>query len=618
MISSNTYTINVTAYDNYDTLIADPLLTYGWTIHGGKAQFDSLKDGQEVDIKAMEEGTGEIEATVRYYNMTANLRKSFEVVPNIYYFGVNPTNPVVKLGETLTLTANAVGVTNTNLTAYSSVKWSIDDGYGYLDYSPPGTTAVFTPEKTGWVTVNATLSYLDDIIVNITRIFVPQPLNRISISPGSAFVYFEQSTTFNITAYDSNDFRIMDTLSITVDVPNFLGDVDIAEDGHSFVLTGYNQGTEILVVYAEYYGYKVTGTVEVTIPQALENIKIISSNDPIFATQSVEFSALVKDIDGSEINKGLTFNWTFPASASNPQYQNDKVILIPTQKGPFNINVSILYFGLSFEKSVTFNVLSIIDKIQIEVEKQVISENEKLELRVKALDENGQEITSDIIYSWEASKGEIDSYSGNKINFKSSTAGTYKIKVIAKLSNYHTIAQTTSVTITVVPDEPSAGWLEKNTAAVLSAVLIAVVLVLIILFLIIRKKKVQEKNLEEDQLISKPKVTRPSPGSVFDPSKELPEHSATYGQGAAGDKTSELSAIELAELIAGGYQQEAQYEQLPPDQMNEQPMEMYQYPEQPRSVFDESAGMMQPDEGSDMIGGNGEGAELTFKRPRSP
>jgi hypothetical protein len=494
MIAGNSYSAGVKALDNLGVIIEYPELKYMWNTNDNLVKFDSDVTNETLSLTALKEGTGELEVTVDFYNMTATKKLGIEVFPWIYQFGVLPEEPEIKIGDTLELSARALSITGTDLTSFCSIEWYIDDGSGSIDYTSPGKTALFTPDKPGWVKVNATLQYLDETLVNITWIFVPQQLNKIKVVPESSFAYFDTPVIFTVTPYDINGFEIKGPLKLKVEDIGFLGQVHVAKDGRSFEFTGFNKGTGELKVKATYYDRHAEDRVEIIVPPALELLYIETSAQPLFARQSLVINAFADDVDGDPITSGLTFNWTFPENFTNIQIQDNQAVAIPVHAGKHSLILSANYFGFVFSQTFEIEIIPTIDKVEIEFVESIIGVNEKLDLVAHVYDTSGNKfLANDIDLAWETTGGTLDRHSGSKVSFKSSTKGTFTVKVTATLVNYRTMTGSNSMNIQVQPQESSAGWLAGNLSSIAAIAVIAVLIILITVFLLFKRKRIQKK-----------------------------------------------------------------------------------------------------------------------------
>ncbi|UCH90109.1 MAG: hypothetical protein JSV49_05575 [Thermoplasmata archaeon] len=521
MITTNTYDVSVQAIDKYDLLIDDEQLQYSWKLYGSVAKFQTQVNDEVVTLNAISKGQGELEVTVNYYNMSLTKKLAFEVVPKIYVFGVTPVLPVVKLGENVTLRANALGLSDANLSSFASIAWKIEEGEGQLIYSSPGTTARFIPETTGWVKVNATINYYDDKLVNITWIFVPMPLDRIKVTPDVAFVYFDDTALFEITAYDMSGNKISDKLKLSVEIPNVFGNVEIASDGLSFWFSPFAMGKDILTVTAEYYGYFASNTVEITVPPPVDSVIIEVPDEFILVKQSVTFKAVALDSSDNPITGNLEYSWYLPRIFSDREDFGETIEAIPLETGRFNISVNVTYYGRTFTANLEIEILPTIDMVRIEISKNMISKNEQIELTARVFDPDGNEITDNLKFKWKISGGSLDNFNSQTVNFKSSKPGVYKIEVTVQLGDMENLARSDSVTVQVKDSETSASWLGSTTNAALLISLICVIIIFVIIFFMMRRKKARkqaevDKTQEEIQLSQQGAVI-----PAYIPSKQL-------------------------------------------------------------------------------------------------
>jgi hypothetical protein len=180
-----------------------------------------------------------------------------------------------------------------------------------------------------------------------------------------------------------------------------------------------------------------------------------------------------------------------------------------------------------FSYTKEFQVLSAIDKVQIEAESEKITEGERLKLTARVFDTEGNEFKiDDLNFLWEASGGTLDNTNSQIVYFRSGTAGTYEIKVTAKLSKYQSMTDEESVTIQVKPSGSDTGLFGGKTSIVAMLAIIIIIVVCIVLFFLFTKKRGKKSIPEEPISEQWQQSTRYSMGEV---SQLTPGQDQSYG-----------------------------------------------------------------------------------------
>jgi uncharacterized protein YjdB len=205
---------------------------------------------------------------------------------------VTPGQPVIAVGATITLTAQALGSSNQPLLG-RTVTWS------------SSTPSVATVTGTGTVTaLNAgstvIFASIDGVLgwTNVTVVHVP--VASVTVSPATSDVPIGQTTTLTATLTDASG----STLSGRV-VAWSSNQTSIATVSGSGVVTGVSAGTATITAMSE--GQVGTATVNVVAP-GVRTVQVTPSSATIPILGSVTLTATVRDPSGAIINVPVSWS----------------------------------------------------------------------------------------------------------------------------------------------------------------------------------------------------------------------------------------------------------------------------------------------------------------------
>ena len=205
---------------------------------------------------------------------------------------VTPSQPVIAVGSTITLTAQALSSSNQPLTG-RTVLWSSSTpsvatvtSTGVVNALNPGSTVVFA-------SIDGVLGWANVTVVHV-------PVASVTVSPATSDVPIGQTMPLTATLADASG----NTLSGRV-IAWSSNQTSIATVSSSGVVTGVSMGTATITAMSE--GQVGTATVNVIAP-GVRTVQVLPSSATIGVLGTVTLTATVRDPSGAIITANVSWS----------------------------------------------------------------------------------------------------------------------------------------------------------------------------------------------------------------------------------------------------------------------------------------------------------------------